>query len=134
MLAGISRSMIFSKSVLLITNGGRLEAKWMLALNSGNDQGAAFGALLRAEAGAKEIDDLIVQALASAAPPLGASELFDANAQPVEAEDLWGELEISAQLLAQGTEEGEFEGLAAFKSQAEQVGFRDCRCLLRGCD
>src|SRR5689334_10325272 len=95
MFAGISRSMIFSKRVLLIE------------FSLFDHQSEFALAWFRAETLAKVRDDLFFQVAATDIPAPGARQAFDTTAQAAKTDDAWRGAELTAQLFAQTREENQ---------------------------
>src|SRR5260221_13906251 len=108
MSAGISRAMIFSKSVLLI---------------SFYHQGTASTGVLSAQACAEIFDDLVAEALAAPPPPLGACQLHHADSKPAKHQHLGPQLQLAMHFLPQGTEEKQLTPFAGLKGKSQQIRF-----------
>src|SRR5260221_14322589 len=108
MSAGISRAMIFSKSVLLI---------------SFYHQGTASTGVLSAQACAEIFDDLVAEALAAPPPPLGACQLHHADSKPAKHQHLGPQLQLAMHFLPQGTEEKQLTPFADLKAKSKKIRF-----------
>src|SRR5688572_27333237 len=106
MLAGISRAIIFSKSVLLILP---------------NYQRTGAAGDFRRKARPEILDNLIVQSLAARAPALCPHQLLDASSQPPELHDMGRVPKSHPQFIAQPRKEGQFKALARLECQMPQV-------------
>src|SRR5882757_5093598 len=125
MAAGISRAMIFSNRVLLITfsiHSIEANPRWLnnepayagSCRRSFHHEGAVLLFRLGGQALAEIAHDLVLDQLAAAAPALCAGELLDAAAQSAETQQSRRLAELGAQFIAQSGKEEQFQAVVGF--------------------